>query len=102
MIVNVVSIWVKPELTEAFLQATQLNHNGSRREPGNRRFDVLQSHDDSSRFTLYEVFENEQAVETHRNTPHYLAWKETVASMMLKPREGKMHKPIFPSPTAAW
>ena len=46
MIANLVFVDVKPENIEDFKKATVLNHEGSRKEPGNVRFDVLQSADD--------------------------------------------------------
>lgn len=102
MIVNAVTVFVKPEHIEAFVAATRANHEGSRGEPGNIRFDVLQSADDPGRFLLYEVFASPEAVEAHRKTAHYLAWRAQVEPWMLKPREGRPHKVIFPSDASAW
>lgn len=102
MIVNVVTVFVKPEHIDAFLAATRANHAGSRTEPGNLRFDVLQSAEDPGRFLLYEVFASDGAVEAHRKTPHYLAWRAQVEPWMLKPREGRAHRVIEPSDPAAW
>jgi (4S)-4-hydroxy-5-phosphonooxypentane-2,3-dione isomerase len=102
MIVNVVTVHVKPEHIPEFLAATLDNHKGSRGEPGNLRFDVLQSADDPGRFLLYEVFESPAAVEAHRATPHYLAWRSKVEPWMAKPRVGLSHRVIAPSDPAAW
>ena len=63
MIANLVFVDVKPEFVEDFKKASVLNHEGSRKEPGNIRFDVLQSADDPTKFTLYEVFADEDAVD---------------------------------------
>src|SRR5262245_21394755 len=42
-----VEVVVKPELVEAFVAASRLNHEGTRRdEPGNVRWDLLQREDD--------------------------------------------------------
>jgi autoinducer 2-degrading protein len=102
MVVNVVNVFVKPEHIEAFIAATRANHEGSRGEPGNLRFDVLQSAEDPGRFLLYEVFSSPEAVEVHRKTPHYLAWRSQVEPWMLKPREGRSHKVVAPLDPAAW
>ena len=46
---------VKPAHVDNFITATRRNHEASVKEAGNRRFDVLQSGDDATRFVLYEV-----------------------------------------------
>jgi autoinducer 2-degrading protein len=102
MIVNVVTVFVKPEHIDAFIAATGANHLGSRNETGNYRFDFLQSAEDPSRFLLYEVFASQEAVEAHRRTGHYLAWRAQVEPWMAKPREGRPHKVIAPSDPSAW
>jgi len=88
MIVTIVHVQVKPEHVEDFIEATRKNHLASIREPGNLRFDVLQSKDDPTRFALYEAYESEEAAAAHKKTEHYLKWRETVADWMTKPRVG--------------
>lgn len=102
MLVNIVNVQVKPEHVGDFIAASRKNHQGSRGEAGNRRFDVLQSADDPTRFVLYEAFDSPEAVEAHRRTPHYLEWKSAVESWMAKPREGRTHRIIAPDLPSAW
>ena len=102
MIVNIVNVFVKLEQIDAFMAATRTNHDGTRAEPGNLRFDVLQSAEDPGRFLLYEVFSSQEAVEAHRKTSHYLAWRAQVEPWMAKPREGRPHRVIVPCDPAAW
>lgn len=102
MIVNVVTVQVKPGHLEDFLAATVENHQGSRTEPGNLRFDVLQSLDDPCRILLYEVFASEEAVEAHRRTDHYLRWQVKVADWMAGPRQRASHRIVAPTDPAAW
>jgi autoinducer 2-degrading protein len=102
MVVNVVTVQVKPGHIAEFLSATLENHAGSRGESGNFRFDVLQSAEDEGRFLLYEVFASPEAVEAHRKTPHDLAWRARVEPWMAKPREGRPYQPIAPADPAAW
>ena len=96
MIVNCVTVHVKKEYIKDFIEATTANHLGTVAEPGNLRFDVLQCADDPSRFLLYEAFESVEAVKAHRDTSHYLAWRDTVAPWMAKPREGVSYTVICP------
>lgn len=102
MIVTTVHVFVKPEFIDDFIEATMKNHESSVKEPGNMRFDVLQAHDDDSRFVLYEAYETEEAAKAHKQTAHYLKWRETVAAMMAKPREGVTHKVIAPRNHKNW
>lgn len=96
MHVTLVHVYVKPEHVEDFIRATRLNHEGAIREPGNVRFDVLQSPDDATRFVLYEAYITADAAATHKQTPHYLQWRECVAPWMAKPREGINYRGLLP------
>lgn len=96
MIVTIVYVEVKPEHLDSFLEATRENHFCSIDEPGNLRFDVLQLDGDSGKFALYEAYEDEEAAAAHKQTPHYLEWRERVAPYMAKPREGIRYNAILP------
>ena len=85
-----------PEAVEAFAEACRVNHEHSTREPGNRRFDILQDSRDPTRFILYEAYVDEAAAKAHKETAHYLAWREQVAGMMAQPREGVPYKGLYP------
>ena len=77
-----VHVRVKPELIEAFREATVENARGSLREPGVARFDVLQQQDDPSRFVLVEVYRTPEDPARHKETAHYIKWRDTVAPLM--------------------
>ncbi|MFP4058996.1 MAG: antibiotic biosynthesis monooxygenase [Bacteroidota bacterium] len=94
--VTCVYVFVKPENIDDFIKETRLNHLESVQEPGNLRFDILQDETDSSKFLLYEAYENAEAASRHKSTPHYLAWREKVAPWMAKPRKGIKYKLLFP------
>lgn len=102
MIVTCVHVWVKAEHVEDFIAASQANHAGSVTEPGNLRFDVLQSTDDPTRFLLYEAYESEGAAKAHKETSHYLTWRETVADWMAQPRKGDPYQVIAPLNKDRW
>ncbi len=102
MIVTCVTVYVKPNHIQEFIEASMANHEGSVREPGNLRFDVLQCADDPARFLLYEAYESGEAAAAHKETAHYLKWKETVAPWMAKPREGIKHNVICPLEKNKW
>ncbi|MBO9700359.1 MAG: antibiotic biosynthesis monooxygenase [Sporocytophaga sp.] len=96
MIATIVHVFVKPEFVEAFIAATKKNHEGSVKEAGNLRFDILQDASDPSKFVFYEAYASEAAAAAHKETSHYLTWRDTVASFMAKPREGVKHQILFP------
>lgn len=96
MHVTCVHVHLKPESVEAFIAAIRENHAHSVREPGNRRFDVLQDPADPTRFMLYEAFASADDAAAHKATAHYLKWRETVAEMMAEPRRGVTYTCLFP------
>ena len=102
MIVTCVMVKVKEDTIDGFIQASTENHQGSVREPGNLRFDVLQVKDDPTRFILYEAYESAEAAQAHKETAHYLKWKETVAGWMAAPREGIGCSVIAPQDRNKW
>ena len=86
MLATLVFVDVVPECVEAFMEITKYNHENSRKEPGNVRFDVLRDNNDPAKFVLYEVYIDADAAAAHKNTEHYNKWRETVAPMMATPR----------------
>jgi len=97
MHITLVHVRVKPEAVAAFIAATRANHEASIREPGNRRFDVLQSPDDPARFILYEAYATADDAAAHKTTAHYLAWRDAVADLMDEPRRGEPMNGLFPA-----
>jgi len=96
MHVTLVNVYVKVECIAAFLEQTRKNHLASVQEPGNLRFDVLQDPCAADRFTLYEAYQSEQDAAAHKQTSHYLAWRDAVADMMAQPREGINYIGLLP------
>ena len=96
MYVTIVKVWVKPEYLDGFIAATKKNHEASILEDDNLRFDVLQIADTPEQFVLYEAYASPEAAMAHKQTPHYLAWRETVAGWMAQPREGTVCRGLFP------
>lgn len=96
MHVTLVHVRVKPEHVDDFIRATHENHLHSVQESGNRRFDVLQSPDDTTCFILYEAYASEADAAQHKQTAHYLAWRDTVAEWMAEPRAGVRYRGLYP------
>ncbi|MCH2207377.1 MAG: antibiotic biosynthesis monooxygenase [Lentisphaerales bacterium] len=96
MITTCVDVFVKEDCIQDFIKATEKNHRGSVSEPDNFRFDILQSNDNPCHFVLYEVYKTAEGVAAHKETAHYLEWRDTVADMMAKPRQGNKFTMLFP------
>lgn len=96
MLVTTVMVHVKKEFLEQFKEVCRMNHENSIKEPGNRRFDILQSKDDPTKFMLYEAYDSEAAVAAHKQTAHYAAWRDTVKDWMEKPRYGVPYISVCP------
>ena len=102
MYVSCVTVYVKENHIQDFIDASIKNHEGSLKEPGNMRFDVLQCIETPARFLLYEAYESEVAAKAHKSTAHYLEWKKTVDPYMAKPRDGVPHEVIAPKDRRKW
>jgi autoinducer 2-degrading protein len=96
MYVVCVTVHVVSDHIQDFIQATLENAYESRKEPGNARFDVLQSETDPGQLFLYEVYREKEDFARHQQTAHYLKWKEAVAPWMAVPRQGVRHVSLFP------
>jgi len=97
MFVTVVYIHVKPEHVAEFIESMRVNHENSVLEPGNLRFDILQSADDPTRFIAYEAYRDEASAKAHKETAQYLAWRDKAADWMAEPRNGVRYGGLFPS-----
>lgn len=96
MYVVSVTVHVKPDVIDSFIEATLENARNTRQEPGNVRFDVSQAEEEKGRFLLYEVYTSKDGFTAHQQTEHYLKWRETVADWMAQKRVGVKHNSLFP------
>ena len=91
-----VHVQVKADQLEAFQAATVENSRDSVQEPGIARFDVIQQQDDPTRFVLVEVYRTAADPARHKETAHYQKWRDTVESMMAKPRSSVKYANVYP------
>jgi quinol monooxygenase YgiN len=97
-----VHIHVKAENREAFVAATLDNARHTVEEAGALRFDVIQQADDPNRVMLYEVYRDENAFKSHKETAHYARWAAAVAPWMAEPRKGVKYVELFPTEGNDW
>ncbi len=96
-----VFIHVKPEFVSDFKTATLANVQNSLQEPGIARFDFVEQQDDPNRFVLVEVYRQPEDAARHKETAHYMVWRDTVAPMMAEPRSSIKFTNIAPD-EAGW
>jgi len=96
MVIVLVFVHVKSKKVEEFKSASMENARNSLKEPGIARFDVIQQQDDHSRFVLVEVYRTANDPARHKETQHYLKWREIVEDMMVEPRRAIKYQNIFP------
>jgi quinol monooxygenase YgiN len=96
MIVNIVHIHVKKGEEEKFRAASVENAISSLKEPGFLRFDILQQGDNPQKFIFYEVYADSKVQGRHRDTAHYLKWREIVDAIMEETRYGVKYTNCFP------
>ena len=95
MYVVSVTVWVKAEFVNQFIEATFDNARNTRKEPGNVRFDVLRAEESPTRFLLYEAYREKEDFAKHQQTEHYSRWKAAVTDWMEQPRQGVKHRALF-------
>lgn len=91
-----VFVHVKKDFVEEFRTVTIENAKESVLEPGIARFDIVQQHDDPTKFVLVEVYRSFEDPAKHKLTEHYLRWRDAVSHMMEEPRTSVKFFNIFP------
>ncbi len=76
----IVEFRIKPAYLDRFAEAIADNARASRdTEPGCRQFDVCRDPADPALFFLYELYDDEAAVQAHLRTPHFLTMNQSTA-----------------------
>lgn len=84
MYVNAVDLDIVPAEREKYLAAIRENGAAAAREPGCRRFDILNLASDPNHFFLYEVYDSEAAFKAHRETEHFKKYMAATGNMVAK------------------
>ncbi len=78
-----VTVDVKPNDMEKFLETCIEEAKASvRHEPDCYRFEILRDKNNQNRICFMEVFENEQALQTHQKTPHFSKMWQAIENMV--------------------
>jgi len=80
--INAVELVIIPSEMPKFLEAIKENATNAVKEPGCREFNVSVLHNRPNHVFLYEVYDNEAALNTHRQTDHFKKFQATTANMV--------------------
>lgn len=80
--VNAVDLVVIPSEMPKFLEAIKENGANSVKEPGCREFNISVLAGNPNHVFLYEVYDNEAALNAHRQTDHFKKYQATTANMI--------------------
>jgi quinol monooxygenase YgiN len=83
MVEFAIHLTAAPGAEDDIAAALLANAKASRTEPGAIRFDVMRSTTDRASFLVIEAYVSDEALEAHRRTPHYAAWKAASADRLV-------------------
>jgi quinol monooxygenase YgiN len=66
----------------------------ARKEPGCAMFQVHRHRTEPRRFFIYEQYKDDAALETHRNTPHFLQYARKDLPKIADRVEGQLYDPL--------
>mmetsp|Transcript_16187 Transcript_16187/g.28589 ORF Transcript_16187/g.28589 Transcript_16187/m.28589 type:complete len:148 (-) Transcript_16187:240-683(-) len=78
----VVTVEIDRDRVEDFLEVIEADAIGSRTKEngGCLRFDVLKDKESDNKFTFYETYKDQAAVDFHKATPHFKLWSDFKAT----------------------
>ncbi len=83
MRVIVASFKVKPDCIDAFIDAAKADAESSvANEPGCHQFDVNVDPKNPTHFTFYEVYEDQDAIDAHRESPHFKTFFDAIQNLI--------------------
>jgi (4S)-4-hydroxy-5-phosphonooxypentane-2,3-dione isomerase len=91
--INAVDLDINPADMPKFIELIKENGAAAVKEPGCREFNITVLAKDPNHVFLYEVYENEAALNTHRGTDHFKKYAAATANMVAK-RDVRAMSPI--------
>jgi autoinducer 2-degrading protein len=80
--INAVDLDIVPTETAKFLEAVKENGEFAVKEPGCREFNITVLANNPNHVFLYEVYDNEAALNSHRNSEHFKKYQAATANMV--------------------
>ncbi|MGP0094690.1 MAG: putative quinol monooxygenase [Xanthobacteraceae bacterium] len=73
----------------------------SRRDAGNRRFELLQEIGRANRFVLLETWSDQSALDAHKKAAHTAQFGDRLASILSSPNDERVNNPLYVGPADA-
>ncbi|MBC3436631.1 antibiotic biosynthesis monooxygenase [Pseudomonas sp. BW16M2] len=86
------------EYRDATEQALRRMVELTRAEPGNLRYDLFVREGGTLAFDLFELYVDEVAVEAHRRSAHYQAYRAATAEWLAAPTQVQLARPLDIAP----
>lgn len=86
MIVLIATLTIKSGSAEAVIAAAKPCIEGTRAEPGCVSYDLNHSVTDPDTMVFVERWATRDAIDAHMRMPHFLAWREKAAGLILDRR----------------
>ena len=80
--INAVDLVIVPSEMPKFLEAIKENGANAVKEPGCREFNITVLASNPNHVFLYEVYDNEAALDAHRQTPHFKKYQAATQGMV--------------------
>lgn len=102
LVALVLKVHMKAEYREQFIKEMWADAISSeKKEPGCMMFNIVNDNADPNILYLFEVYKDDNALQTHKKTPHFLKWLETTKDWLAAPLEVMPCTTIYP-PANAW
>lgn len=92
------TIQPRPEHRDAVEKALREMVRHTRAEPGNLRYDLFQREGEGLAFELFELYADDAAVEAHRQSPHYQAYRAATGDWLAAPTQVSLAQPLDIAP----
>lgn len=91
MIIIHAGLTVQKEKEEAFLAEVKTLVEASRAESGNIQYDLKKDTEKEATYMMIEVWEDQEAVQNHNTSEHFVAFGKKAASFMAAPTDVKVY-----------
>jgi quinol monooxygenase YgiN len=81
----VASFFPKPSQEKQVEQVLRDMISPTRAEPGNQRYELYVGNGTPAMFVLLEMYKDQAAVEAHRGTEHYKAYRSRIGGLLAEP-----------------
>lgn len=102
MYVVIASLHLKPGRKDDFMAAMLEDAEATMaKEEYVYAFEIVEDEQDADRLHLVEVYRDQASHQKHKESPHFLKWRDTTADWFAEPMSVKRGHTLFP-PDASW